>query len=111
MTETGNLVVEAARGILRVLGEPQALTGAADERWRTPLWRAREDSVLTRAWVPEPLNGAGARIAEGFEILRIAGEFAVAVPLAETLLAGGVLSPAGPAGPQGMLSRAPLPDG
>ena len=111
MTETGNLVVEAARRILRDLGDPQALNGAADERWRTPLWRALEDSVLTRAWVPEPLNGAGARIAEGFEILRIAGEFAVAVPLAETLLAGWLLSRAGLAVPQGMLTVAPLRDG
>jgi acyl-CoA dehydrogenase len=111
MTETGNIIGEVTRRILRDLGDPQTLNNAVDERWRTPLWRALEDSALTKAWVPEPLNGAGARIADGFEILRIAGEFALAVPLAETLLAGWLLSGAGLPVPHGMLSIAPVRDG
>ena len=106
MTDAGSLIADATRRIFRDLGDPQALNGARDEGWRAPLWRALEDAGLTRAWVPEPLNGAGARIADGFEILRIAGEFAVAVPLAETLLAGWLLSRAGLAVPPGMLSVA-----
>lgn len=111
MTEAGNIIAELTRRILRDLGDPQTLNSAVDERWRTPLWRALEDSALTKAWVPEPLNGAGARIADGFEILRIAGEFALAVPLAETLLAGWLLSRTGLPVPHGMLSIAPVRDG
>jgi len=111
MTQAGDIIAEAARRIFRDLGDPQELNSAVDERWRTPLWRALEESALTKAWVPEPLNGAGARIADGFEILKIAGEFAVALPLAETLLAGWLLSRAGLSVPQGMLSIAPVRDG
>jgi acyl-CoA dehydrogenase len=111
MTQTANLIAEATRRIFRDLGDPQALNGAVDDGWRSPLWRALEESALTRAWVPETLNGAGARIADGFEILRIAGEFAVALPLAETLLAGWLLSQASLPVPQGMLSIAPVRNG
>ena len=111
MTETSNIIVAATSRVFRDLGDPQALNNAADERWRAPLWRALEDAGLTKAWVPEPLDGAGAGIAEGFEVLRIAGEFAVAVPLAETLLAGWLLSRAVLPVPQGALSVAPVRDG
>ena len=108
MTETGNLVAETTSRIFRDLGDPQALAGAKDERWKAPLWQALEEAGLTRAWVPEALGGAGAGIAEGFDIVRIAGSFAVAVPLAETLLAGWLLSRAGIAVPEGALSVAPV---
>src|SRR5476649_1532117 len=110
MTETGNLIVETTRRIFRDLGDPQALNNAADGRWRTPLWQALEDAGLTRAWVPESLGGSGAAIADGFEILKIAGSFAVAVPLAETLLAGWLLSRAKIPVPAGELTVAPMHD-
>ena len=54
--------------------------------------------------MPENLGGAGASIGEGFEILRISGEFAVAVPLGETLLAGWALARSGREVPAGELS-------
>ena len=111
MTQTGDIIAEVTRRIFRDLGDPQTLNGALDERWRTPLWRALEESALTKAWVPETLNGAGGSIADGFEILRIAGESAVSLPLAETLLAGWLLSRAGISVPQGMLSIAPVREG
>lgn len=103
MNIAGNLIADATRRIFRDLGDPQEINHAG-EAWREPLWRALEQAGLTRAWVPEALGGAGASLAEGFEILRISGEFAVAVPLAETLLAGWALARAGRAVPAGELS-------
>lgn len=103
MNIAGNLIADATRRIFRDLGDPQAINSARDDRWRAPLWRALEDAGLTRAWVPESLGGAGASIAEGFEILRISGEFAVAVPLGETLLAGWSLARDGKQVPPGPL--------
>ena len=41
---------------------------------------------------PEKLGGAGASLAEGFALLGVAGRFAVAVPFAETLMAGWLLN-------------------
>ena len=98
-----NLIADATRRIFRDLGDPQAINAAKDESWRAPLWKALEDAGLTRAWVPEALGGAGAPVAEGFEILRISGEYAVAVPLAETLVAGWALARAGREVPAGEL--------
>jgi alkylation response protein AidB-like acyl-CoA dehydrogenase len=104
MNIAGNLIADATRRIFRDLGDPQALNLARDESWRAPLWKALEEAGLTRAWVPERHGGAGASIAEGFEILRISGEFAVAVPLGETLLAGWALAREGRDVPAGELS-------
>ena len=103
-----DILVDTITRMLRDLGEPQALIHARDDSWKTVLWRALEDAGLTRAWVPERFDGAGARIADGFEILRVAGSFAVAVPLAETLLAGWLLAQAGLRVPAGALSVAPV---
>lgn len=104
MNLADNLIAEATRRIFRDLGDPQAINSARDERWRAPLWDALEEAGLTRAWVPDALGGAGASIEDGFDILRIAGEFAVAVPLAETLLAGWLLSRAEIAVPRGPIA-------
>jgi len=111
MTEIASLAAETTTRIFRDLGDPQTLNSARDESWRAPLWSALEEAYLTRAWVPESLGGAGAGIADGFEVLRIAGAFAVAVPLAETLLAAWLLARAGLEAPAGILTPAPVREG
>ena len=103
-----DLLVETTARIFRDLAEPQAVVNARDDAWKKTLWRALEEAGLTRAWVPEALEGAGASLADGFEVLRVAGSFAVAVPLAETLLGGWLLSQAGIPVPAGTLSVAPV---
>ena len=108
MTESATLAAETTHRIFRDLGDPQALNAARGEAWRAPLWRALEDAGLTRAWVPEALGGAGAPLADGFEVLRVAGSCAVALPLAETLLAGWLLAQAGLEVPAGPLTVAPV---
>ena len=99
-----NLIADATRRIFRDLGDPQAINSARNEGWRAPLWSALEEAGLTRAWVPDTLGGAGVSIEEGFEILRISGEFAVPVPLGETLLAGWALAREGKQVPPGPLN-------
>jgi len=107
MSEISNLAADTTSRIFRDLGDPQALNSAGNEDRRAPLWAALEEAGLTRAWVPEALGGAGASLADGFEVLRVAGSFAVAVPLAETLLAGWLLAQAGLDVPGGALTAAP----
>src|SRR5262245_41172483 len=104
-------VTEAAQRIFADLADPQAVNRDAGGAWKTPLWRALEDAGLTLAWVPEALGGAGARLAEGFEVLAAAGRYALAAPLAETLLAGWLLARGGLAAPSGMMSLAPSQPG
>ena len=86
-----NFVAETAARIFADLADPQDINRARDDGWKAALWQALSDNGLTLAWVPEEQGGAGAELADGFAVLGVAGRYAVAVPLAETLLAGWLL--------------------
>ena len=90
-----SLIVDTASRILRETCNPQALNSAAADGWQGPAWRALEDAGLPLAWVPEEFGGAGISIEEGFGVLGAAGRHALALPLAETLLAGWLLGQGG----------------
>jgi acyl-CoA dehydrogenase len=105
-----NPIAETTRRILTDLADPQAINKAGDG-WKAPAWGALEEAGLTLAWVPEELGGSGADLADGFAVLREAGRFALAVPLAETLLAGWLLARAGIPAPKGAMTCAPARDG
>ena len=102
------MIADATARILADLADPQAVNAAADEGWRAPLWQALVDAGLTRAWLPEAAGGAGLSLDGGFEVLRIAGQYACPVALAETLLAGWALVQAGLEVPEGVLTLAPM---
>jgi acyl-CoA dehydrogenase len=106
-----SIVAETAARIFADLADPQEINRAKDGAWKAPLWQALADAGLTLAWVPEELGGAGAELADGFAVLDVAGRYAAAVPLAETLLAGWLLSRAGLNAPQGAMSVAPARPG
>jgi acyl-CoA dehydrogenase len=106
-SRTDPLLLEVTERILREVADPQTRRSKANGR--AAAWRALEGNGLAHAWVAEAAGGAGASIADGFEILTLAGEFALDVPLAETLLAGWLLSAAGVPVPAGKL--APIGDG
>src|SRR5262245_60719884 len=109
--ESENLVAAAATRILGDLADPHSVNRARADAWKAPAWAALEEAGLTLAWVPEGLGGAGAELADGFAVLRAAGRFAVALPLAETLLAGWLLSKAGIPAPLGAMACAPAREG
>lgn len=106
--EGDSLIRDMTARIFADLADPQALNAAPDDRWKTPLWQALEDAGLTLAWVPEAQGGAGASLRDGFDILRISGQYAAPVAIAETLLAGHFLAAAGIECPAGPLTVAPL---
>lgn len=108
MGESSNIVVETAERIFADLCDPQTVNSASDETWKASLWTALTENGLTLAWVPEEHGGSGASLADGFELLSAAGRFAVPVPLAETMLAGWLLSQGGIASPDGAMSVAPV---
>ena len=111
MTMEDSIVVDTATRIFRDLGDPQTIVNAGDDGWKEELWSVLEESGLTQAWTPDDLGGAGASMTDGFDVLRVAGAFAVSVPLAETLLAGWLLSRAGIVVPPGPMTIAPVRDG
>jgi acyl-CoA dehydrogenase len=109
--EDTNPVVDAATSILRDLADPQTVNRAKDNAWHGPAWAALEEAGLTLAWVPEKLGGGGVELGDGFAVLRQVGRFAVAVPLAETLLAGWLLARAGILSPKGAMACGPAREG
>jgi acyl-CoA dehydrogenase len=74
------------------------------------LWQALEESGLTLVSVPERAGGSGGTLREAAVVLAAAGEHAAAVPVAETLLGGWLLSAAGLGVPAGPLTAARAPD-
>jgi len=109
--ESDHIVAETAARIFADLADPQTVNQAGNGAWKEPLWQALEDAGLPLAWVPEELGGSGAGLADGFAILGVAGRYAPAVPLAETLLAGWLLTRAelqAPAGPMTVAPARPL---
>ncbi|MFK7945017.1 MAG: acyl-CoA dehydrogenase family protein [Paracoccaceae bacterium] len=106
MDEEIIMIGEATARIMADLADPQ--TANAPDYDPGPLWNALVEAGLTRAWLPEDAGGAGLGLDGGFEVLRIAGQYACPVPLAETLLAGWALAAAGLEVPEGMLTLAPI---
>jgi alkylation response protein AidB-like acyl-CoA dehydrogenase len=104
MARPDPLLLDTARKLFRTVADPQARRAGDDEATRRAAWQAIEDSGLTRAWIAESAGGAGAGIVDGFAILTAAGEVALDVPLAETLLASWLLASAEMAVPGGTLA-------
>lgn len=102
--ESDHIIAELTARIFADLADPQTINRLDDGGWKTPFWRALSDAGLLLAWVPERLGGAGASLADGFAALGVAGRFAVAVPFAETLMAGWLLTRAGVEAPDGAMT-------
>ena len=107
VAESENIVAETAERIFADLADAQTINNAKDGNWKAPLWQALTDAGLPLSWVAENCGGSGASLADGFSVLSSAGRFAVPVPLAETMLAGWLLSQAGIESPSGPMTTAP----
>src|SRR4029077_14021738 len=107
VAERENIVAETAEKIFADLADAQTINHDKKGEWKAPLWAALSEAGLPLSWVPEDCGGSGARLAEGFGVLSAAGRFAIGVPLAETMLAGCVLSRGKIASPEGEMPVAP----
>jgi acyl-CoA dehydrogenase len=107
VAEVENIVVETAEKIFADLADAQTINHDTKGSWKAPLWQALTEAGLPLSWVPEDCGGSGTSLAEGFGVLGAAGRFAIAVPLAETMLAGWLLSQANITSPDGMMTVAP----
>src|SRR3981189_586300 len=88
VAEIENIVAETAEKIFADLADAQTINRDKNGTWKAPLWQALTESGLPLSWVPEDCNGSGASLAEGFSVLSAAGRFAIAVPLAQAVVAG-----------------------
>jgi acyl-CoA dehydrogenase len=107
VAESENIVVETAEKIFADLADAQTINNDKKGAWKAPLWQALSEAGLPLAWVAEDLGGSGASLAEGFGVIGAAGRHAIAVPLAETMLAGWLLAQAKISSPEGEMTVAP----
>ena len=107
MTDADNIVAETAERIFADLADAQTINHDKNGSWKAPLWQALTDAGLPLSWVPEECDGSGTSMAEGFSVLSVAGRAGVAVPLAETMLAGWLLAQAKIASPEGEMTVLP----
>jgi acyl-CoA dehydrogenase len=105
--EAENIVAQTAERIFADLADAQTINSDKKDSWKAPLWQALSEAGLPLSWVAEEYGGSGASLAEGFGVLSAAGRFAIAVPLAETMLAGWLLSQARITCPEGEMTLAP----
>src|SRR6185312_15621915 len=107
VAESDNIVAETAEKIFADLADAQTINRDTKGEWKAPLWKALTEAGLPLSWVDEDCGGSGASLAEGFGVIGAAGRFAIAVPLAETMLAGWLLAQAKISSPEGEMTVAP----
>jgi alkylation response protein AidB-like acyl-CoA dehydrogenase len=106
MTATQDLIVESAgRLFADLFGSvpPSAPDPAGLDRGK---WDRVVELGLPLALVPEEAGGFGLEPAEAMAVVRLAGRWAVPLPLAETMLANRLLAGAGVPVPDGVLTLA-----
>ena len=105
MSETRDLVREAAERLFEKHCNAETMRRADGGEFPQALWRALADAGYAAALVPESAGGAGLEMSDALSLLISAGRHAVPAPLAETMLAGWLLSSAGLSVPVGPLAR------
>jgi alkylation response protein AidB-like acyl-CoA dehydrogenase len=107
----GNLLRETAARVFGGHCEPAVLRLAEQGTWPSAAWAALEEAGLHRALLPESAGGFDVPVADALSLLRVAAEYALPLPLAETMLASRLLADAGLPVPDGPLTIAPVTNG
>jgi acyl-CoA dehydrogenase len=108
MSSTTDMLRETATRLFGEHCEAKHLREAEKGTFQSSAWAAVEEAGLHRALVPEDFGGYGVEIADALSLLRVAGEYALPLPLAETMLASWLLAGARIDIPDGPLSLAPV---
>lgn len=108
MSDVGTMLADTAERLFTAHAD--AIEGAArDGGWADTAWAAIEESGLPLALVPEEHGGFGIPAVEALALVRQTGRHALALPLAETIVANAALASAGlplGEGPVGLAERA-----
>ena len=107
----GDMLRETAGRVFQAHCDTATQRTADRGTWPADLWVAVEQAGLHRALVPEAAGGFGVPVADALSLLKVAGAYALPVPLAETMLASWLLAGAGLDIPDGPLTAGPVRDG
>ncbi|HEV8143174.1 MAG TPA: acyl-CoA dehydrogenase family protein [Methylomirabilota bacterium] len=107
-SEMGSLLADTVTRLFTDLVTKEAIESAEKGVWPEKLWRALEEGGLALPLVAESAGGAGLTWLDAHVMVRAAGRHTAPVPLAETIVAGALLSRAGLDVPLGPLTLAPV---
>lgn len=107
-SELESILTDQVNRLLSDQVDKAALEGAETGVWPEDLWSQIEENGLPRVLVPEERGGVGGGWVEAQVVLRAAGRYQAPVPLAESVLAGWLLSTAELDMPDGVISVAPV---
>lgn len=93
--ETRDMLLETASRFFAERSGKDVVNGVEKGVWPADLWKEIEEMGLPLIAVPEELEGVGGTLADLMAMLRVAGEHAVPVPVAETALANLLIAAAG----------------
>lgn len=109
MSEERGLLAEAME---RIFGDAfDARDDDGETGFDAELWSQLEELGLPGLLVPDTQGGAGGGFEDALEVVRALGRFAMALPLAETLLAARLCADAGLEAPDGPLTIATRSEG
>jgi acyl-CoA dehydrogenase len=95
MEQTDQLILDTAQRLFSDHCGAEVVNGAENGVASVRLLSALLEAGLPLAWVPEAAGGVGGSLALGFSLIRQSAGFALAAPLAETLVANRVLAEGG----------------
>lgn len=100
------ILLETAERLFGDIITPQVLAAAERGDYPAAAWDALAEAGLHLGLLPEEAGGFGVAPEDALALLRVAGRHALPLPLAETMLAGWLLSGAGIGVPDGALTVA-----
>lgn len=101
-----DMLEDSIRRLLAQELSPEVLRQAEDGQWPASLWNLLEEGGFTQALVSEEAGGAGLLWADVQPVLLAAGEHALPLPLADTVLAAWLLDRCGMPVPDGPIAVA-----
>jgi len=110
-SELRTLLADTVARLFTDLVTKELIESAEQGVWPDKLWRALEEAGLTLPLVSEAGGGAGGTWLDAHVVVRAAGRHTAPVPLAETIVASGLLAGAGLDVPLGPLTLAPVQGG
>ncbi len=108
MSELGSLLAATVTRLFTDLVTKELIESSEKGVWPEKLWRALEEGGLTLPLVAESAGGAGGTWLDAHVVVRASGRYTAPVPLAETIIAGALLSRAGLEVPFGPMTLAPV---
>ena len=109
-TEIRTMLCDVATRLFTDHVTQKMLDAAKHDGWSAALWHELEQAELPLVGVPDAFGGAGGSLSDAAAVLRIAARHAAPAPLAETVLAGWLLSSAGLQVPRVPLTIGPVLD-